>query len=98
MVVVRRTLEFSHWLKNLRDPHARARIIARIRRLEIGNPGDVASVGDGISEMRVHYGGGYRVYFIRRGGELVILLCGGDKQSQSGDIARAKLLARGLKD
>lgn len=72
--------------------------MARIRRLELGNPGDVVPVGDGVSEMRIHYGAGYRVYFIRRGDELIILLCGGDKTSQSSDIAAAKVVARGLKD
>jgi putative addiction module killer protein len=98
MVVVNRTLEFSAWLKSLRDTQARARIVARIRRLELGNPGDVTPVGDGVSEMRIHYGGGYRIYFVRRGEELIILLCGGDKSSQRSDIAAAKALARGLKD
>lgn len=98
MMVVNRTHEFSRWLQSLRDIQSRARIVARIRRLELGNPGDVAPVGDGISEMRIHHGGGYRVYFVRRGEELIILLCGGDKTSQRSDIAAAKALARGLKD
>jgi putative addiction module killer protein len=70
----------------------------RIDRLEDGNPGDVAPVGDGISEMRIHYGPGYRLYFSRRGDELILLLCGGDKSSQRKDIATAKMLARGWKE
>ena len=79
MPVINRTDEFSIWLKNLRDIRARAKIISRIDRLELGNPGDVAPVGDGVSEMRIHYGPGYRVYFVRRGDELIILLCGGTR-------------------
>ncbi|WP_309947271.1 type II toxin-antitoxin system RelE/ParE family toxin [Tardiphaga robiniae] len=98
MPVIKRTDEFSIWLKNLRDIRARAKILSRIDRLELGNPGDVAPVGDGVSEMRIHYGPGYRVYFVRRGNELIILLCGGDKSSQSADIAAAKQLAHQLKE
>lgn len=98
MPVINRTDEFSIWLKNLRDIRARAKIISRIDRLELGNPGDVAPVGDGVSEMRIHYGPGYRVYFVRRGDELIILLCGGDKSSQSSDIAAAKQLAHQMKE
>ncbi|WP_441228767.1 type II toxin-antitoxin system RelE/ParE family toxin [Tardiphaga sp. 20_F10_N6_6] len=98
MPVIKRTDEFSIWLKNLRDIRARAKILSRIDRLELGNPGDVAPVGDGVSEMRIHYGPGYRVYFVRRGDELIILLCGGDKSSQSADIAAAKQLAHQLKE
>ncbi|MDR6661975.1 putative addiction module killer protein [Tardiphaga robiniae] len=96
--MIKRTDEFSIWLKNLRDIRARAKILSRIDRLELGNPGDVAPVGDGVSEMRIHYGPGYRVYFVRRGNELIILLCGGDKSSQSADIAAAKQLAHQLKE
>ena len=73
---------------------AAARIVARIRRMEIGNAGDVRSVGDGVSEIRIDYGPGYRVYFARRGRTLVILLCGGDKKSQRKDIALAKRMAK----
>jgi putative addiction module killer protein len=98
MPVIKRTDEFSIWLKNLRDIRARAKILSRIDRLELDNPGDVAPVGDGVSEMRIHYGPGYRVYFVRRGDELIILLCGGDKSSQSADIAAAKQLAHQLKE
>lgn len=84
---------FRDWLGGLRDDQARARIIARIRRLEQGNPGDVAPVGGGVSEMRVHYGPGYRVYFVQRGAKIVVLLCGGDKRSQAADIDKAKSMA-----
>jgi putative addiction module killer protein len=77
-------------------PRARAKIAARIDRLAQGNPGDVASVGEGVSELRIHFGPGYRVYFVARGRALVILLCGGDKSSQAKDIKTAKQLARDL--
>src|ERR1043165_336940 len=98
MPAIRRTDEFLSWLKNLRDVTARARILTRIDRLALGNPGDAAPVGQGVSELRIHYGAGYRGYFVRRGEELVLLLCGGDKASQSSDIARAKKLAAELED
>jgi putative addiction module killer protein len=81
----------------LRDVRAVARIQIRIDRLALGNPGDVNSVGEGVSEMRVDYGPGYRVYFVQRGKTLVVLLCGGDKRSQSSDISLAKKLAREFK-
>jgi putative addiction module killer protein len=93
---VRQTESFARWLTGLRDRRARIRIQARIDRLAIGNPGDVKSVGGGISEMRIDYGPGYRVYFIERGAALVILLAGGDKRTQDRDIARARDLARNL--
>lgn len=83
------TDEFHHWLGSLADRRARARIIDRIKRASNGNFGDAKAVGSGVSEMRVDYGPGYRVYFFRRGKELVILLCGGDKKSQQADIANA---------
>lgn len=92
-IEVRQTDIFSTWFDGLRDREARARITVRIRRLSLGNPGDVKSVGKGVSELRVDYGPGYRVYFTRRGNALVILLCGGDKRSQDRDIARAIELA-----
>jgi putative addiction module killer protein len=98
MPTIQRTDEFSLWLSKLRDLEARMRILLRIDRLELGNPGDVALVGDGVSEMRIHYGPGYRVYFTRRGNTFILLLCGGDKSSQSKDIAAAKKLAREWKD
>ncbi|MDB5655827.1 MAG: hypothetical protein JWQ94_3440 [Tardiphaga sp.] len=98
MLTIKRTDEFSLWLSNLRDLEARMRIMLRIDRLELGNPGDVAPVGHGVSEMRIHYGPGYRVYFTRRESTVVLLLCGGDKSDQGKDIALAKKLAREWKD
>ena len=98
MPLVRRTEEFLKWLRSLRDTKAKAKIVARIDRLALGNPVDVDSVGGGVSEMRIHYGPGYRVYFARRGEEVVLLLCGGDKGSQRSDIATAKRLAGELED
>lgn len=80
------------------DAKAKARIAARIDRLRIGNPGNVNSVGEGISEMRMHHGPGYRVYYVQRGATLVILLCGGDKATQASDIRMAKRLASELED
>ncbi|MBA4225867.1 MAG: addiction module antitoxin RelB [Hyphomonas sp.] len=96
MIEVRKTERFADWLERLRDINARARIAARIRRMELGNFGDAASVGDGVHEMRIHYGPGYRVYFMRQGNEVVILLCGGDKSSQDRDIKSAKDMAKEL--
>ena len=93
MIKVRRTDEFSDWLRSLRDHQAKARIEVRIGRVEVGNLGDVKFF-DGIGELRVTYGPGYRVYFVQRGTEIVILLCGGDKDSQGRDIKRAKTLAK----
>ena len=95
-VEVRQTDVYARWFGRLRDRQARARIDIRIRRLALGNPGDVRPVGEGVSELRINYGPGYRVYFVRRGQSLVILLAGGDKSSQARDIARARGLARGL--
>jgi len=94
MFEIRQTRIFSDWIKSLRDENARSRVNIRIRRISLGNPGDVKSVGEGVSEMRVDYGPGYRVYFTRQGGSLVLLLCGGNKQTQSKDIAFAKKLAK----
>jgi len=91
---VRQTDVFAAWFAALRDREARARITVRIRRLSLGNPGDVRPVGSGVSEMRIDHGPGYRVYFIRRGEMVVVLLCGGDKRTQDRDIARALELAR----
>jgi putative addiction module killer protein len=97
-VEVRETARFSDWLRGLRDGVARAKIAARVQRLALGNPGDVRPVGGGVGELRVHHGPGYRVYFARRGAQLVVLLCGGDKSTQARDIAEAKSLARQLEE
>lgn len=96
MIELRRTSVFASWLRDLRDRSAKARIEIRLDRLALGNPGDVRPVGEGVSELRISYGPGYRVYFVQRGGLVVILLCGGDKSSQSQDIDRAKALAHDL--
>ena len=95
---VRKTATFSKWLGNLVDSQARARILIRIDRLALGLTGDVKAVGEGVSELRIDYGPGYRVYFITRGEKLVILLVGGDKRSQDRDIASAQKLARAIKE
>jgi len=94
VVEIRQTSEFKEWLLSLRDAKAKARIAARISRAENGNLGDSKSVGEGVSEMRIDYGPGYRVYYRLRGNVLVILLCGGDKSTQRSDIRRAHELAR----
>lgn len=96
MVEIRKTALFAQWLDNLRDINARARIQTRIERLATGNPGDVAPVGEGVSELRIHYGPGYRVYFKKQGRALIILLAGGDKTSQRKDIKVALQLAHNL--
>jgi putative addiction module killer protein len=92
MLDVRETDEFSEWLAALRDKRGRAIVLVRIARLANGNPGDVAPVGDGVSELRINFGPGYRVYYVQRGTKCVLLLAGGDKSSQARDIARAKRL------
>lgn len=94
MIEIRETETFSTWLRTLRDTRAKAIIAARIRRLAFGNPGDVRPVGGGVSELRVHYGPGYRVYFVQRGTILIVLLCGGDKATQNKDIETARKLAK----
>lgn len=93
MISIRQTPEFAKWFHALRDARAFARIDARIARAAEGNFGDVKTVGEGVSEMRIDYGPGYRVYFTRRGDEIIILLCGGDKGSQARDIKRACKIA-----
>jgi putative addiction module killer protein len=96
VIEIRQTARFVRWFASLRDSRARMRIQARIRRLSIGNPGDVRSVGGGLSEMRIDYGPGYRVYFVQRGDAFVVLLAGGDKRTQDRDIAIAHAMAREL--
>lgn len=96
MVEIRETLTFSNWLKALRDTRARTRIQARILRLREGNPGDIKPVSEGVSEMRIDYGPGYRVYFVGKGSQLIILLAGGSKTTQTKDIKLALELARNL--
>jgi putative addiction module killer protein len=93
-----RAQDFDDWLRALRDPVGKARILARLRSASLGNFGDCEPVGDGVSEMRIHAGPGYRVYFTRRGRTVYRLLCGGEKSSQQKDIRRAKELAALLKD
>ncbi|NKL24842.1 type II toxin-antitoxin system RelE/ParE family toxin [Agrobacterium rhizogenes] len=98
MFTIRETLEFANWISRLRDARARARIVQRIDRLSAGNPGDVKPVGEGVSELRIDHGPGYRVYFVRDGTVVIVLLCGGDKRTQSKDIEQAKVLAKALKE
>ncbi len=96
MLQIRKTETFVRWLDELRDVRARARVQVRIERLAAGNPGDVEPVGEGVSELRIDYGPGYRVYFKKHGRDVVILLAGGDKRTQSADIKIALRLARNL--
>jgi putative addiction module killer protein len=93
MVEVRQTDLFKNWFADLRDADARRRIAQRIVRLQSGLLGDVKPVGEGVSELRIDYGPGYRLYFVRRGTDVIILLCGGDKRTQERDVIRAKSLA-----
>lgn len=96
MVEMRKTNRFAKWLDGLNDLAARARVQVRIERLAAGNPGDVRPVGEGVSELRIDYGPGYRVYYMQSGRELVILLAGGDKRTQAADIRSAQRMARNL--
>ena len=96
MIEVRQTDEFRSWLRRLPDQNAYARVVARIRRMEQGNPGDTKRVGAGLLEMRIDYGPGYRVYFTQRGKTVVIVLCAGDKRTQAQDIKQALELVRAL--
>ena len=96
MLEIRKTDTYAHWIDNLRDLQARARVQVRIERLAAGNPGDVRPVGEGVSELRIDYGPGYRVYFAKRGRAVVILLAGGDKTTQAADIKLALRLLRNL--
>ena len=96
MLAIRKTETYARWLDGLRDIRARARLLVRVERLAAGNPGDVRPVGEGVSEMRIDYGPGYRVYYTQRGREVVVLLAGGDKGTQATDIKTALRLARNL--
>ena len=96
MMEIRQTETFSKWLRGLRDRQARARIQTRIDRLQLGLTGDVKPVGEGVSELRIDYGPGYRIYYVKRGQTLIILLAGGDKRTQDTDIKTALKLARDL--
>lgn len=96
MIEVRQTDDFAKWFKSLKDRQVRARIQMRIDRMCLGNFGDCEPVGGGVLEMRIHFGPGYRVYFVQRGAEIVVLLAGGSKRMQSKDILKAKTLADNL--
>lgn len=98
MYEIIRTVAFAEWVNRLKDERAAARIVVRLRRMESGNFGDVRPVGEGVSELRIDYGPGYRVYFIQQGKLLIVLLCGGDKRTQDKDIVRAKALAKEWKE
>lgn len=98
MIEIVKSDRFDRWLTQLKDSRARARIEARILRLSMGNPGDVKPVGGGVSEMRIDHGPGYRVYYMRRGQVLIVLLCGGDKSTQAADIRAALAIAKDWKD
>lgn len=96
MIRIRKTDIFAKWLDSMRDIRARARVMVRIERLAAGNPGDVKPVGEGVSEMRINYSSGYRIYYKQQGNEVVVLLAGGDKRTQVKDIKAALRLARNL--
>jgi putative addiction module killer protein len=98
MIAIRQTAAYAKWFDSLRDRSAKARIDVRIRRLALGNPGDTRSIGESVSELRIDYGPGYRVYFTKLGTTVVVLLCGGDKGVQSRDISTARRLARRLRE
>jgi putative addiction module killer protein len=98
MKIILTTDTFDNWFEKLRDNAAKARINARLRRVQEGNLGDIKPVGEGVSEMRIHYGAGYRLYFVQRGLEIIVLLAGGDKSTQTNDIKTALKLAKELKE
>ncbi len=98
VIEVRQTHAYEQWFESLRDRQAKARIDIRVRRLSLGNPGDARPVGEGVSELRIDYGPGYRVYFVQRAEVLIVLLAGGDKRTQDQDIRLAKQLARELQE
>lgn len=93
-----RSETFSDWLSSLKDSRARSRVLARIDRMREGNFGDAEPIGDGLSEARIHYGPGYRVYFMQQGDVIVVLLCGGDKSSQTKDIKQARRIAKAWRE
>jgi len=95
---IRESSTYTNWFLKLRDTRAQHRILTRIKRLAAGNPGDVEPAGEGVSEMRIDYGPGYRVYYKDTGKEIIILLCGGDKKNQQADIAEARKIARAYKE
>ena len=97
MKIIQTTKVFDNWFENLRDNQAKAKIRARIQRAKLGNLGDCEPVGSGVSEMRIHYGAGYRIYFIQQGSEMIVLLAGGDKSTQSKDIKLALQIAEDIK-
>lgn len=98
MIEIRQSEKFATWMDGLRDERARAKITVRLRRLSLGNPGDVKPVGEGVGEMRIDCGPGYRLYFVGRGAHVIVLLCGGDKTTQARDIEDAKAMAKSLKE
>jgi putative addiction module killer protein len=98
MMIVTETLKFSKWLEGFKDNTTRLRIIAQTRKLIIEDFGDVKPVGNGVFELRIHFGSGYRVYFIKQGSKIILLLCGGDKSTQSKDIETAKKLAKEIEN
>ncbi len=98
MYTITETDTYSNWFDGLRDPRAKARILTRLRRVELGNLGDHKSLGDGVSELRLTYGPGYRLYYTRRGEEIILLLAGGDKSTQTRDIKLAKELLQALNE
>ena len=98
MIEIRKTDIFAKWINGLKDIRARARVQARIERLAFGNPGDAKSVGEGVSELKINYGPGYRVYFKKKGRTVIVLLAGGDKSTQNRDIKTALRLARNLEE
>ena len=97
-IEIRRTAEFLKWVRGIQDVRAKLAVAARIDRLGRGNPGDVKPVGHGVSELRIRFGPGYRVYYMHRGDVLIVLLCGGDKSSQEADIAKAHAIAKELEE
>lgn len=98
MLEIIQSATFSQWLIGLKDNLARMRILARLDRVSLGTFGDSQSVGGGVSELRIHYGPGYRLYYIQRGAQVVVMLCGGDKSSQARDIEQAKIIAKDWKE